>query len=62
MEKEIMIDYAIVALRMLNDTYNEEMEEKYNKILNTILRFIPKDKINNARTSKEVPNLFLDYM
>ena len=66
-EKEILevgtraMDYAVVALRMLNNKYDEKMEEEYFTMLDLAIGFIPPDEINAVHISGEVPDIN-DYM
>ena len=55
------MDYALVALRMLNNKYDEKMEEEYSSMLDLAIGFIPPEEINAVHISGEVPNIE-DYM
>ena len=52
-----IMDYAVVALRMLYNRYDEKLEEEYFTMLDTALGFIPEDKINAIQTSGEIPDI-----
>lgn len=57
----IILDYALVALRMLNSKYDVKMEEEYLSMLDLALGFIPEEDIHEIQTSCEVPDVFALY-
>ena len=57
----IILDYAIVALRMLNNKYDVKMEEEYLSMLDLALGFIPEEDIHDIQVSGEVPDVFELY-
>lgn len=56
-----VFDYAIVALRMLNNKFNEKNEEEYSSMLDLALGFIPEKDIHTIQVSGEVPDVFELY-
>ena len=56
-----IFDYAIVALRMLNNKYDEKMEEEYSSMLDLAQGFIPEEDIHSIHISGEVPDVFELY-
>ena len=57
----IILDYALVALRMLNNKYDEKMEEDYLSMLDLALGFIPEEDIHSIQVSCEIPDVFKLY-
>ena len=56
-----VFDYAIVALRMLNNKFNNRVEEDYSSMLDLALGFIPEEDIHSIQVSGEVPDVFALY-
>ena len=57
----IILDYAIVALRMFNNKYDVKMEEEYLSMLDLALGFIPEEDVHGIQISGEVPDVFELY-
>jgi len=57
----IILDYALVALRMLNNKYDVKKEEEYLSMLDLAVGFIPEEDIHNIQVSCKVPDVFKLY-
>ena len=57
----IILDYALVALRMYNRKYDVKIEEEYLSELDLALGFIPEEDIHEIQISGEVPDVFELY-
>ena len=57
----IILDYALVALRMFNNKYDVKMEEEYLSMLDLALGFIPEEDVHSIQVSGEVPDVFALY-
>ena len=57
----IVLDYAMVAFRMLNNKYDVKLEEDFWTMLDLALGFIPEEDIHSIHISGKVPDVFALY-
>jgi len=57
----IVLDYAMVAFRMLNNKHDVKQEEEFWSMLDLVFGFIPESDIHSIHISGEVPNVFALY-
>jgi len=57
----VVLDYAMVAFRMLHNKFDVKLEEEFWSMLDLAFGFIPEEDIHSIHVSGEVPDVFALY-